>query len=50
MLGLGNGQQRDGDRWTNAAVTRAQLRTRMDRWRESLRQRYRKFTKRQPWQ
>jgi hypothetical protein len=50
MYGLGNNSQKNRDRFANAAITRAQLRTHIAKLRESLRQRYRRRTRRQPWQ
>ena len=40
--------QRDRDRYTNAAITRAQLRIQTDKLRESIRHWYRWLTRRKP--
>ena len=49
-MGLGSGGSDNRGRRENAQVTRAQLRIQIARWRESLRQRYRRLAKKQPWQ
>ena len=48
--GMGSGGADNRERWENARITRGQLRIQIARWRESLRQRYRRLAKKQPWQ
>ena len=47
-MGLGGAGGDNRERPENAQITRAQLRMQIARWREGLRQRYRRLTKQQP--
>ena len=49
-MGLGGAGGDSPERQGSARITRVQLRIQIARWREILRQRYRRLTKKQPWQ